>query len=111
MSRGYVSPIFRPHAGPCLTCLLRNFQRLSPAPEIYDDLIEHSRAGGVIPPAPFPAPALALLAALARWKFETSTQPEAPVGLYQLHVLETDTMATTTHRVFRDPHCPDCSAR
>jgi bacteriocin biosynthesis cyclodehydratase domain-containing protein len=89
--------------------LLRNFQRLSPAPDLYDDLIEHSRAGGEIPPVPFPAPALALLAALARWKIETSTQTEASVGVYQLHVLETDTMATTTHRVFRDPHCPDCS--
>jgi len=110
MGRGFVSPIFRPHAGPCLACLLRNFQRLSPAPEIYDDLIQHSRAGGEIPSVPFPAPALALLAALARWKIEASTETEASVGVYQLHVLETDTMATTTHRVFRDPHCPDCSA-
>jgi len=109
MGRGFVSPIFRPHAGPCLACLLRNFQRLSPAPDIYNDLIEHSRAGGEIPPVPFPAPALALLAALARWKIEISTQTEASVGVYQLHVLETDTMASTMHRVFRDPHCPDCS--
>jgi len=111
MGRGFVSSVFRPHAGPCLGCLIRNFQRLSPAPEIYEHLIEHSCAGGEIPPVPFPAPALDLLAALARWKIESSAQSEPSVGVYRLHVVETDTMACTTHRVFRDPHCPDCSPR
>ena len=111
MGRGFVSSVFRPHAGPCLGCLIRNFQRLSPAPEIYEHLIEHSCAGGEIPPVPFPAPALDLLAALARWKIESSAQSEPSVGVYRLHVVETDTMECTTHRVFRDPHCPDCSPR
>ena len=111
MGRGFVSSVFRPHAGPCLGCLIRNFQRLSPAPEIYEHLIEHSCAGGEIPPVPFPAPALDLLAALARWKIESSAQTEPSVGVYRLHVVETDTMECTTHRVFRDPHCPDCSPR
>ena len=111
MGRGFVSSVFRPHAGPCLGCLIRNFQRLSPAPEIYEHLIEHSCAGGEIPPVPFPAPALDLLAALARWKIESSAQSEPCVGVYRLHVVETDTMECTTHRVFRDPHCPDCSPR
>ena len=111
MGRGFVSSVFRPHAGPCLGCLIRNFQRLSPAPEIYEHLIEHSCAGGEIPPVPFPAPALDLLAALARWKIESSAQSEPSVGVYRLHVVETDTMECTTHRVFRDPHCPDCTPR
>jgi len=111
MGRGFVSSVFRPHAGPCLGCLIRNFQRLSPAPEIYEHLIEHSCAGGEIPPVPFPAPALDLLAALARWKIESSAQTEPSVGVYRLHVVEADTMECTTHRVFRDPHCPDCSPR
>ena len=111
MGRGFVSSVFRPHAGPCLGCLIRNFQRLSPAPEIYEHLIEHSCAGGEIPPVPFPAPALDLLAALARWKIESSAQSEPSVGVYRLHVVETNTMECTTHRVFRDPHCPDCSPR
>jgi len=111
MGRGFVSSVFRPHAGPCLGCLIRNFQRLSPAPEIYEHLIEHSCADGEIPPVPFPAPALDLLAALARWKIESSAQSEPSVGVYRLHVVETDTMECTTHRVFRDPHCPDCSPR
>jgi len=111
MGRGFVSSVFRPHAGPCLGCLIRNFQRLSPAPEIYEHLIEHSCAGGEIPPVPFPAPALDLLAALARWKIESSAQSEPSVGVYRLHVVETDTMECATHRVFRDPHCPDCSPR
>jgi bacteriocin biosynthesis cyclodehydratase domain-containing protein len=109
MGRGFVSPIFRPRVGPCLGCLLRNFQRLSPAPEIYEHLIEHSRAGGEIPPAPFPPAALDLLAALARWKLEVSVRLNPSAGLYRLHVLEIGAMDCTTHRVFRDPHCPDCS--
>ena len=87
MGRGFVSSVFRPHAGPCLGCLIRNFQRLSPAPEIYEHLIEHSCAGGEIPPVPFPAPALDLLAALARWKIESSAQSEPSVGVYRLHVV------------------------
>jgi bacteriocin biosynthesis cyclodehydratase domain-containing protein len=109
MGRGFVSPIFRPGAGPCLGCMIRNFQRLSPAPEIYQHLIEHSCAGGAIPPVPFPAAGLDMLAALARWKVESLAQPEPPAGIYQLHVLEVSNMECTTHRVFRDPHCPDCS--
>ena len=111
MGRGLVSPVFRAQAGPCLGCLTRNFRRLSPAPEIYDHLIEHARAGGTIPPAPFPAPALDLLAALARWKMESLSQPEPVAGVYRLHVLEIDTMACATHVVFRDPHCPDCGPK
>ena len=111
MSRGFVSSIFRPQTGPCLECLIRNFQRLSSAPEIYEHLIEHSRAGGEIPAVPFPAAALDILVGLARWKIESSTQSEPSVGVYQLHVLEINTMDCTAHRVFRDPHCPDCSQR
>jgi bacteriocin biosynthesis cyclodehydratase domain-containing protein len=90
--------------------LIRNFQRVSPAPEIYGHLIQHARAGGAIPPVPFPAPALDLLAALARWKVESSMQPAPPASVYRLHVVEVGAMDCTTHRVFRDPHCPDCSA-
>ena len=111
MGRGFVSSVFRPNAGPCLGCLIRNFQRLSPAPEIYDHLIEHSRAGGEIPSVPFPASALDLLAALARWKIECSAQPDPSAGVYRLHVVEIKTMDCTNHRVFRDPHCPECSPR
>jgi bacteriocin biosynthesis cyclodehydratase domain-containing protein len=108
MGRGLVSPVFRAHAGPCLACLIRNFQRLSPAPEIYEHLIEHARAGGKIPPVPFPAPAREVLATLARWKIESSTATAPSAGLYRLQVLEINTMACTTHNVFCDPHCPDC---
>jgi bacteriocin biosynthesis cyclodehydratase domain-containing protein len=111
MGRGYVSPVFRADAGPCLRCLIRNFERLSPAPEIYRHLAEHARAGGKIPPVPFPAPALDLLAALANWKMNSLAQPEPVCGVYRLHVVEIDTMACTPHSVFRDPHCPDCRAK
>jgi bacteriocin biosynthesis cyclodehydratase domain-containing protein len=111
MGRGFVSSVFRPTAGPCLGCLFRNFKRISPAPEIYEHLMEHSSAGGKLPPVPFPAAALDVLTGLARWKIESSAQLEPPVGVYRLHVLETKTMECTAHRIFRDPHCPDCSER
>ncbi len=111
MGRGFVSPVFRPHAGPCLGCLFRNFKRISPVPEIYEHLIEHAGAGGEIPPVPFPAVALDILTGLARWKIDFSAEPEASVGVYRLHVVETRTMECAAHSVFRDPHCPYCSGR
>src|SRR5262249_25371810 len=51
--RGYVTPPFLPGRGPCLACLLRHFQRLSPVPALYDDLVRHAQAGGAIPAVPF----------------------------------------------------------
>jgi bacteriocin biosynthesis cyclodehydratase domain-containing protein len=111
MGRGYVSPIFRADGGPCLRCLIRNFERLSPAPEIYQHLIEHAQAGGKIPAVPFPDPAIDLLTTLARWKMESAAQLDPPRGVYRLQVVEIDSMAVTTHAVFRDPHCPDCGPK
>jgi hypothetical protein len=70
LSRGYVSPIFLPDAGPCLACLLGHFERLSPAPEIYADLEEHARQGRPLAPAPFPERGIRILAELAGWKVE-----------------------------------------
>ncbi|MCI0459379.1 MAG: hypothetical protein L0Z62_20710, partial [Gemmataceae bacterium] len=54
LNRGYVGPLFLPDAGPCLACLLSHFQRLSPAPEVYHDLLAHARQGLPVAPAPFP---------------------------------------------------------
>jgi bacteriocin biosynthesis cyclodehydratase domain-containing protein len=117
MSRAYVSPLFLADAGPCLNCLLRNFRRLSPAPEIYDHLQEHARAGGDIRPVPsslapqeegFPEEGIAILANLIRWKTAQAGQREPPVVLYRLHVLERDTFEVSSHRVFADPECPEC---
>ena len=48
VNRGYVSPVFLPDAGPCLACLLRHFQRLSPVPQLYDALTLHAERGGII---------------------------------------------------------------
>jgi hypothetical protein len=70
LSRGYVSPVFLPDAGPCLACLLGHFERLSPAPEIYADLEEHARQGRPLAPAPFPERGIRILAELAGWKVE-----------------------------------------
>jgi bacteriocin biosynthesis cyclodehydratase domain-containing protein len=108
MGRGYVSPVFLPDAGPCLGCLVRQFLRLSPAPEIYADLIEHARQGRPVEPVPFPAEGLAMLRSLVRWKAELLGRPEPPAALYRLHVLEVATLEVSSHRVFADPACPDC---
>jgi bacteriocin biosynthesis cyclodehydratase domain-containing protein len=111
MSRGYVSPVFLPDAGPCLACLVRQFQRLSPAPEIYDELREHVRRGAVVEPVPFSWEGVAILQQLIKAKQAWLTELNARPALYQLHVLETATLEISIHRVFPDPGCPDCGER
>lgn len=108
MTRGYVSPPFLPDAAPCLQCLVRHFQRLSPAPELYDVLIAHKKAGRPLPAVPFPPEAAAILLQLVRWKAGLLAEPEPPAALYLLHVLEISTMELTAHPVFPDPECPAC---
>ncbi len=108
MSRGYVSPPFLPGAGPCWACLLGHFRSLSPAPELYDSLIDHALRGGTIEPAPFPATGVEILAQLVLWKRTQMTLGEPASALYRLHVLELETMEVTSHRVPIDPECPEC---
>jgi bacteriocin biosynthesis cyclodehydratase domain-containing protein len=111
MSRGYASPLFLPDAGPCASCLLYHFRRLSPAPELYDALVEHTRSGRSLTPVPFPPPAAALLRQLLVWKAALAQGPVAPAAVYRLHVVEVATLEVTSHRVFIDPECPECSGR
>ena len=108
LNRGYVSPLFLPDAGPCFACLLRSFQRLSPAPELYDALLEHSRGGGPFRSTEFPPDGLMVLQGLVRWKLIQAGLEHPAAALYRLHVLEVESMEVTTHRVFADPECPDC---
>ena len=107
-SRGYVSPVFLPDAGPCLTCLLRHFQRLSPVPKLYDALVDHGEKGNEFPPMPFSDEALAILEQIAAWKIRQMSVTPPPSAIFQLHVLELDNMEVSVHRVFVDPTCPDC---
>jgi bacteriocin biosynthesis cyclodehydratase domain-containing protein len=111
LARGYASPAFLPDAGPCLACLLTHFERLSPAPEIYGDLIAHARRGLPIAAAPFPEAAARLLCDLLLAKAEGLAQVEAPAALFRLHVLEAATLEVSSHRVFIDPECTQCRAR
>jgi bacteriocin biosynthesis cyclodehydratase domain-containing protein len=111
LSRGYVSPAFLPDAGPCLECLLTGFRRLSPAPELYAELTEHAARGGALAAAPFPAPAVALLLDVLRWKVELLAESDPPAALYRLHVLEVAALEVSAHRVFADPECPACRGR
>jgi bacteriocin biosynthesis cyclodehydratase domain-containing protein len=108
-SRAYVSPVFLLDAGPCLACLLRHFRMLSPAPEIYDALREHTAGGKPIAPSPFPSEALAVLAGLVRWKAALLGRQPVPAALFRLHVLEVDSLEVSSHRVFADPECPECA--
>lgn len=108
MSRGYVGPAFLPRAGPCWACLLGQFRRLSPAPELYDSLIAHARGGHAIAPADFPAAGAEILAQLVLWKRDQLGRDDPPSALYRLHVLELDAMEVTVHRVPIDPECPAC---
>ena len=111
LSRGYVSPAFLPDVGPCLECLLTGFRRLSPAPELYAELADHAARGGAVAPAPFPAPAAALLLDVLRWKVELLAERDPPAALYRLHVLEVAALEVSAHRVFADPECPACRGR
>lgn len=108
MGRGYVSPVFLPDAGPCLGCLLRHFRMLSPAPEIHDALLDHSRRGTPLTPVPFPEEGTSILEQLVRWKVRLLAEAEPPAVLYRLHVLEVETLEVSSHRVFIDPECPEC---
>jgi bacteriocin biosynthesis cyclodehydratase domain-containing protein len=107
-SRGYVSPAFLPDAGPCLRCLLTHFERLSPAPEVYADLIAHAREGKPLTPSPFPDRGRDLLRDLVLWKIDLLDETDAPAALYRLHVLEVAALEVSAHRVFFDPECPAC---
>jgi bacteriocin biosynthesis cyclodehydratase domain-containing protein len=107
-ARGYVSPAFLADAGPCLACLLSHFQRLSPAPEIYADLLEHARRGLPITPSPFPAGGVEVLRDLLLWKVALLAETEPPAALFRLHVLEAATLEVSAHRVFIDPECAAC---
>jgi bacteriocin biosynthesis cyclodehydratase domain-containing protein len=111
LSRGYVGPLFLPDAGPCLACLLSSFQRLSPAPELYDDLLRHVRAGGEVQASPASPYFIAVLRELVLWKAELSQQKEAAAALFRLHVVEAATMEVSSHPVFVDPECVACRGR
>jgi bacteriocin biosynthesis cyclodehydratase domain-containing protein len=108
LGRGYVSPIFLPDAGPCLGCLLGHFRRLSPAPELYDALIDYARRGGAIEPVPFPESGVGVLAELAAWKAALLADAEPPAALFRLHVVETGSLEVSSHAVYVDPECPEC---
>lgn len=111
MGRGYVSPVFLPASGPCLGCLLLHFRRRSPAPEIYDGLIEQGREGKPIQPSTFPGPGVEILRNLILWKAARLAEEVPAAALYRLHVLEADTLEVTSHRVFLDPECAECRGR
>jgi bacteriocin biosynthesis cyclodehydratase domain-containing protein len=108
MGRGFVSPVFLPDAGPCLACLVRGFERLSPAPEIYGHLVDHARRGGEIPAVPFAADGVEILAHLVAWK-AALLAGEGAVAAFRLHVLEVADLEVRAHRVAADPECPECA--
>jgi bacteriocin biosynthesis cyclodehydratase domain-containing protein len=111
MERGYVSPVFLPSSGPCLACLLGQFRRRSPAPEIYDALLEQGRSGKAIQPVPFPSEGVGILRDLIRWKAALLAETVPPAALYRLQVLDARTLEVSSHRVFLDPECGECRGR
>ena len=107
-SRGFVSPVFLPNAGPCLECLMRHFQWLSPAPHLYESLVKHGQNEGHFTAVPFPSEGLTILEQLVFWKLgQLNDSPLSAV--FRLHVLELDSMEVSGHRVFKDPACQGCS--
>jgi bacteriocin biosynthesis cyclodehydratase domain-containing protein len=108
--RAYVGPMMLPDAGPCLGCLLSQFRRLSPSPELYDALLAHGRRGGRFEAGAVPAPAARMLAEIALWKAGALADGEPPAAIFRLHVLEIASFEVEAHRVVLDPDCEGCGA-
>lgn len=108
LSRAYVSPLFLADAGPCYECLLRSFQRLSPASEVYDALLAHAAQSRPFTPVDASVEVIDVLHGLVRWKLDQAEREQPSAALYRLHVLDQATMEVSTHQVFRDPECPTC---
>ena len=87
---------------------MRSFQRLSPAPEIYDALREHAQQNKAITPVDFPYEGLLMLQGVLLWKLHEAEREFPGPALYRLHVLEREHFEVSTHRVFIDPLCPEC---
>jgi bacteriocin biosynthesis cyclodehydratase domain-containing protein len=105
LGRAYVGPLLLPDAGPCLACVLERFRLLSPVAEVYDVLVGHS---GPFAPAPFPSRGVDAVAELVAWKLALVGAVPPVAAVYALHVVETATLETSSHRVFRDPECAAC---
>lgn len=109
LARAFVSPVFLPSQGPCLECLLRGFRRISPAPELWDALLNHSRAGGVVEPSLCSEVGIAMLVQLILAKRAWLAETEPPAALYDLHVLDLRTLEISTHALESDECCESCS--
>lgn len=109
LSRAYVSQLCLTNAGPCLSCLINQFKRLSPMPNIYDHLIDQAKKGGEITPVDISEHPLAMLKHLVLWKLSLiNSDNESPAAIFRLHVLEFDKLEITSHRVLIDPDCTEC---
>lgn len=106
MNRAYLSPLFHPKVGPCLHCMLRQFQARSPFPEVYDLLKQHPSEK--IRSTPFSEQGLQLLKSLTLLKKEWTQESDPPPTLYRLHVLEVSSLEVNTYRIRKDPECPSC---
>lgn len=111
MSRGFISPVFLPQSGPCLACLLEQFQRLSPIPELYQELISYGKENKAFKAAPFPEEGLDILKSLLLWKISLFNQNPSQTPIYRLHVLEATALEVSSHRVFTNPECNYCNER
>jgi hypothetical protein len=86
-SRALVSPVFLPRAGPCLACLWRHFRRLSPAPALYDALVQHGERQGEFSSAGFAAEGLIVVELIVRWKQQKLRLPSPAPATYRLPAL------------------------
>ena len=104
-TRAFVSPVFAPGRGPCVGCLHGAFRRLSPIPELYDVLAEHSTSGGEFTDAEVAPEFLDAVASHIAWKMALLREPLVPSAPYRLHVLEWVTGEISSHPVRVDPDC------
>jgi hypothetical protein len=76
-------------------------------PQLYEALARHGEQGGAFAAVTFPAEGVTILEQIVRWKLGQLGDTPHP-AVFQLHVLELDSLEVSTHRVFVDPTCPEC---
>ena len=106
--RAFISPLFIPPAGPCFECLLSTFSRLSPAREVYQALARHAAEDGAFEPATLSLHMVEVVSNLLLWKISVAAEEPQIPALFRLHVIERDSLETSSHKIYCDPLCAAC---
>lgn len=106
---GLVSPIFFPDSGPCLECFLHQYQKISIPSGIQEILNRQNEKTLTLGESEFPGEGLVMLQQLVRWKVRRLGLNLSGSNVFRLHVLDKTSLEISTHRIYKDPFCSECS--